>query len=262
MEDSYVLMMPDIYLDTADIGKIRSLKRTGLIQGVTTNPVLIRKYLDANKADLADYQTKLFRVIGKIPVFVQPVADTMEKFVSEALDLWKTYAKNSHIVIKVPLWMPGGDYDGLTAMRELKKRGIRINASAIVSSEQAFMAARTGADYVALFTGNLDDYIREQSGVAFDKFTYLGEEESKKFVGDKGISCGKDLVAKVISLFQKFSLKNQIVVAGIRNSQALRDYLSEDVSIITTPPKVIEEIIKHPKTLEFVNDCIRAGRWF
>ena len=44
------------FVDTADIGEIRELAATGLVDGVTTNPSLVaktgRKFLDVDQGDL------------------------------------------------------------------------------------------------------------------------------------------------------------------------------------------------------------------
>jgi len=72
----------------------------------------------------------------------------------------------------------------------------------------------------------------------------------------------EDLVNKIINLSQKLSLGSKIVIAGIRNRQAFREYLTKDVEIVTVPTRVFADILSHPKTLEFGRDCYNSKSWF
>ncbi|MCX6748373.1 MAG: hypothetical protein NT076_02105, partial [Candidatus Pacearchaeota archaeon] len=139
--------MPKIYLDSADIARIEAVKRTGVISGVTTNPVLIRTYLDEQKLGFSDYLSQLLHITQDLQLFIQPVAPNHKKFVTEARRFYEQYGEGRKIVIKVPLRISGSNrfYEGLIAINQLAQQGIEVNASAIVTPEQAVLASRAGA---------------------------------------------------------------------------------------------------------------------
>jgi len=63
----------------------------------------------------------------------------------------------------------GNDYDGILAVNELKKLGIPVNVTLVMTPEQAFIAAKAGADYVSPFIGRIDDYLRTEAGLEFKR---------------------------------------------------------------------------------------------
>jgi transaldolase len=272
--------MVKIYLDTGNLEEIATMKSTGIIKGVTTNPILIKKYLDSKNIQFNDYILKLLDTTKELQVFIQPIANNIEQFISEAeriICFGTEYIKNKYgleanIVIKVPLRICDQEQylDGLIIINELcnkknKNYHYEINASAIMSPEQAILASLAGADYLSLFTGNVDDFIRSKLHMKFEKDDYFGKDIISKidsYYSDEGILCGEDLVDKTIDLKNKLHLKSKILVAGVRNRRAFRNYLMKEVDIITVPTRVFIDILSHPKTLEFGIDCYNSKSWF
>jgi len=132
------------FADTAEAGEIRELAATGLLDGVTTNPSLIKKS-----------GRKLYEILAEIcamvdgPVSAETVARDFETMVKEGQKLSKI-AKN--ICIKVPLTV-----DGLKACKALRADGIMVNVTLCFSANQALLAAKAGATFVSPFVGRLDD---------------------------------------------------------------------------------------------------------
>ena len=133
-----------IFLDTADVGAISSGWKTGLIDGITTNPTLIRKS-GRNHEDV--YQE--IKDIGLTDISME-VIGSKENMISEGKRLHKKFGKVA--TIKVPCTP-----DGLRACKDLSESGIRVNVTLIFSPSQAILAAKAGAAYVSPFVGRLDD---------------------------------------------------------------------------------------------------------
>ena len=133
-----------IFLDTADTDIIEYHFDTGLIDGVTTNPTLIRK----SGEDSEDVYKRIKKIgIQDISMEVMGSAQDMLR---EGLRLSDTFGPVA--TIKVPC-----TYAGLLACKELSKLGIRTNVTLIFCAAQAVLAAKAGATYVSPFVGRLDD---------------------------------------------------------------------------------------------------------
>ena len=133
-----------LFLDTADTDLIQEGYSTGLIDGITTNPSLIRKSgRDPEKVyeDLIE--------MGLMDISMEVVGNRKEMY-EEGLRLAKRFVAQA--TIKVPCTP-----DGLAVCRELSRQLIRVNVTLIFSPSQAILAAKAGAKYVSPFVGRVDD---------------------------------------------------------------------------------------------------------
>ena len=133
-----------IFLDTAETDVVRKHFKTGLIDGLTTNPTLIRK---SGRNHEEVYQE--FKDIGLTDISMEVIGDT-GNMISEGKRLYKKYGKVA--TIKVPCTP-----NGLLACKELSDDGINVNVTLIFSQSQAILAAKAGAQYVSPFVGRVDD---------------------------------------------------------------------------------------------------------
>ena len=133
-----------IFLDTAETDVVRKHFKSGLIDGLTTNPTLIRK---SGRNHEEVYQE--FKDIGLTDISME-VIGSVENMISEGKRLYKKYGKVA--TIKVPCTV-----DGLLACKELSDDGINVNVTLIFSQAQAILAAKAGAQYVSPFVGRVDD---------------------------------------------------------------------------------------------------------
>ena len=133
-----------IFLDTAETEVVRKHWKTGLIDGLTTNPTLIRK---SGRNHEEVYQE--FKDIGLTDISMEVIGDK-GNMVSEGKRLYKKYGKVA--TIKVPCTP-----NGLLACKELSNEGINVNVTLIFSQAQAVLSAKAGATYVSPFVGRVDD---------------------------------------------------------------------------------------------------------
>ena len=133
-----------IFLDTADMSEIAHAARTGLIDGVTTNPTLIR--------NSGKNPTDVYKELSQIGV-----RDISMEVYGSAQEMYETGKQLAHdfsgvATIKLPMTRCG-----LLACKELSKDHIRTNVTLVFSIPQAILAAKAGATYVSPFVGRLDD---------------------------------------------------------------------------------------------------------
>lgn len=133
-----------IFLDTTDVDTIKRLHSTGLIDGVTTNPTLVRK---AGRSPNEIYDA--IADLGVSDISMEVSGSTTEMY-EEAQRLSRTYG--SVATIKLPMTS-----DGLLVTRQLAQQHIRTNVTLIFTIPQAILAAKAGATYVSPFVGRLDD---------------------------------------------------------------------------------------------------------
>ena len=133
-----------IFLDTGDADVVRKHWKTGLIDGLTTNPTLIRK---SGRKHEEVYQE--LKDIGINDISME-VIGSKENMISEGKRLHKKFGKCA--TIKVPC-----TYEGLQACTHLSIEVIRVNVTLIFSQSQAILAAKAGAKYVSPFVGRVDD---------------------------------------------------------------------------------------------------------
>ena len=132
-----------IFLDTADHWEIEDYFSTGLIDGVTTNPTLIKK---AGRDPEEVYQK--IKDIGLQDISMEVVGSDLEMY-DEGIRLYEKFGNVA--TIKVPCTR-----EGLIVCKRLSEQGIRVNVTLIFCASQAVLAAKSGATYVSPFVGRLD----------------------------------------------------------------------------------------------------------
>jgi len=132
------------FADTAEISEIRELAETGLLDGVTTNPSLVRK----SGREFLDVVREIAAVVSG-PVSAEVVATDFEGMMREA-EILRGIAEN--VAVKVPLTQAG-----LKACRRLTSEETMVNVTLCFSAAQALLAAKAGATFISPFVGRLDD---------------------------------------------------------------------------------------------------------
>ena len=132
------------FVDTADIDAIRELNDLGMVDGVTTNPSLIKK----SGRDILEVTKEICDLVDG-PVSAEVVATEADAMIAEGRKLAEI-APN--ITVKVPL-----TWDGLKACKVLSGEGKMVNVTLCFSANQALLAAKAGATFISPFIGRLDD---------------------------------------------------------------------------------------------------------
>ena len=208
-----------LFIDTANVEDIRKANDMGVICGVTTNPSLIAK--EGKK--LEDVIGEICALVdGPISGEIKATTTKWEDMVAEGKEIAK-FHKN--MVVKIPMTK-----DGLIAVKELTKLGIKTNVTLVFSVNQAMLAAKAGATFVSPFVGRLDD---------------ISED-------------GLQLIYDIVDVFTNYDIKTEIIAASIRHPMHAVECAKAGADIATIPYKVIMQMIKHPLTDQgiekFVND--------
>jgi len=243
-----------LFIDSAKLNEIKEAYSWGIVEGVTTNPSLMKKAISGKKIDFNSYIKEILKVANGTPVSLEVTTLTYEEMVKEGRTLFKKFKKFGNVYIKIPVnpcleTECNNNMDGIKAIKTLSKEKIPINCTLIFSPEQALLAAKAGAKFLSPFVGREDDFIREKSQIKFDKKDYFkGVKVGKK--SDNGILSGVDLIRQCKAIIFSSKLKSEILAASIRNTRQLREVIIAGADIATLPYGVLNESIKHSKTLE------------
>jgi len=161
-----------LFLDSAILGEIEFAYKTGLCDGITMNPSLVKKAVDSmkekgEKAGLKDYIKKALRIAEGTPVSLEVTELDTKGMVEQGKKIFKEFnpvANNIYIKIPVNPSFPnedGKEFDGVMAIKQLRKANIPVNCTLIFTPEQALAAAARQA-HVA------DDVFQDHDGVIDD----------------------------------------------------------------------------------------------
>ena len=143
------------FVDTAEIGEITELSELGMVDGVTTNPSLIKK----SGRDIIGVTKEICSIVSG-PVSAEVTATKSDEMIAEGRKLGEIA---SNIAVKVPL-----TWDGLKACKTLRSDGFMVNVTLCFSANQALLAAKAGASFISPFIGRLDDINLDGMGLIED----------------------------------------------------------------------------------------------
>jgi len=222
-----------IFLDTGKIDVIKKYHSMGIVRGVTTNPtIMVKDGITGGLEGVKKESIKIANLIHPYPLSVEVTNNDPDDMIKQAIQFSK-WADN--INVKITIHGPDGELDNLRVIHELeKKHDVRINATAMMSAQQCFLAAMAGATYVSIFGGRVNN------------MGYDSREE----------------VARLRDLLDDFELPAKIIVGSTREVINIIEWLEAGAHIVTVIPKFIDGMIVHPYSKETVQMFLRDGAKF
>lgn len=212
------------FIDTADLNELKELSKTGLIDGVTTNPSLIAK----SGRNFLEVIEEICNLISG-PISAEVTATEASEMKKEAKILAKI---SKNVVVKLPLTV-----DGLQTCKELSSEGINTNVTLCFSPAQALLAAKAGATYISPFVGRIDD------------------------VGGSGLHLIGEIL-DIYESYE--DIKTQVLVASVRTPTHVVEAAKMGADVATLPPSVFRSLYKHPLTdkglTAFLEDWKKTGQ--
>lgn len=196
------------FIDTAHLDEIREAASLGVLDGVTTNPSLMKK------VGARDLHGHIAEICALVPgdVSAEVTAVDYDGMLGEGRAV---AAIAPNVVVKVPL-----TYDGIKAIRTFADEGIRTNCTLCFSPTQALVAAKAGASYISPFIGRLDD-------IATD---------------------GMELIRQIVTIYGTYGLETEVLAASIRHPIHVVQCAELGADVATMPFDVIQKLIRHPLT--------------
>ena len=197
-----------IFLDSAITTDIQDRLPTEIIDGITTNPTLIKKSgedPDVVYKELYDMRVK--------DLSIEVRGDTMEELTANGIMYGRRFGEVA--TIKLPCTV-----EGIKACKKLRILGYKTNMTLVFSVSQAILCSLADATYVSPFVGRLDQ------------------------IGEDGIQ----LIQDIAKVFCTHGSKTKILAASIRSPKQAEDAFLAGAHICTLPVKVFDLMYRHHLT--------------
>ncbi len=143
-----------IFADGADLDGIVDLSRKPYIQGLTTNPTLMRK---VGVTDYEAFAKSVLEKVKNIPISFEVFSDEFPEMRRQALKIrdWQ-----DNVYVKIPISNTKGE-SSIDLIRDLAAEGVKLNVTAILTLDQVKAVAgalnRDLPSVVSVFAGRIAD---------------------------------------------------------------------------------------------------------
>lgn len=201
-----------IYMaDTADLEELKRLYQFFPLEGVTTNPTILNHA--GNKLSVA--VEGIQELVGTGMVHIQMISPESDDMVREAKKYRSYFDFGDNFYAKIPV-----TENGYRAMRILKDAGINVTATAIFTQQQALVAMKAGADFVAPYVSRLDN------------------------ISSHGI----EVVGDIVKNISNYNLKGKVLAASFKTVDQIYRVSMAGAHSATIGPELLHQLIKHPMT--------------
>ena len=201
-----------IYMaDTADLNELRRLYAFFPLEGVTTNPTILNH--SGNKLSTAI--TGIQELVGSGMVHIQMISSETDDMVREAKRYRTYFDFGDNFYAKIPV-----TENGYRAIRILKDAGINVTATAIFTQQQALVAMKAGADFVAPYVSRLDN------------------------ISSHGIEVVSDIVKNI----SEYGLNGKVLAASFKTVDQIYRVSKAAAHSATISPELLHQLVKHPMT--------------
>ncbi|MCP4314271.1 MAG: fructose-6-phosphate aldolase [Bacteroidetes bacterium] len=201
-----------IYLaDTADTEELRKLFYYFPLEGITTNPTILK----AVGKPLSVIIPELQEIVGDKMIHIQMYQSKHQDIVAEAKFYKKHFNLGDNFYVKVPVTA-----EGYKAIPILKKEGFKVTATAIFTQQQALVAARAGADFVAPYVNRLDN------------------------ISSHGI----EVVGYIVENINTYQLPTRVLAASFKTVDQVHRVSIQGCHSATISYEILERLRSHPMT--------------
>ncbi len=220
-----------IFLDTSQVDEIERFHSLGVIRGVTTNPtIMVKEGMSGGWPTIEARCREIARRIDPLPVSVEVTSNEPDQMLEQAR-AFGGWARN--INVKIPIHGPEGGTDYLELVHRLEtQEDIRVNVTAMMSAQQAILAAMAGASYVSLFGGRINN---------------MGYDSRQE-------------VKRLRQLLDAFDSPAKIIVGSTREVLNIIEWFEAGADIVTALPSLLEGMLVHPYSKETVRMFLQDGR--
>ena len=206
-----------IFIDSANEKEILHWLGQGVIDGVTTNPSVMLK---DGMYDSEEGAKRICRLVGDRPVSVEVTTNNHTEMIAQA----RSFARWARsIVVKIPIVNESGE-SCLGVINTLSSEGVAVNATALLSFNQALLASKAGAAYVSIFSGRIADEGNDPSLTIRHVRQWLDE--------------------------WKYSAR--IIVGSVRSVIDVQNAALAGAHIVTIPPQFLPKMVDHKYTRDTV----------
>jgi transaldolase len=205
-----------IFADTANIDEIKEFQSWGVIDGCTTNPIIIVK---SGVKDLEGHMKKIL-ALHTGPVSIEVTSNDVDEMLEQArwFATW-----DEDVVVKLPM-----NVSGLKACKILSEEGIKTNVTACMSTKQAILAAKAGATYVSIFWARIED-------MGYD---------------------ANIVVKETREILDTHHMKSEIIIGSFRSMSHIIVAMKSGAHVLTIPTELLKQMPWNPRTETTINEFL------
>lgn len=198
-----------IFLDTAHLVDIQKWHKTGLIDGVTTNPSLLSKETGSDPKKLL---LELCALMKEGEVSIEVTESAPADVYRQAQEIARLA---DNVIVKIPC-----HEKYFSVINQLVQEGIKLNITLVFTLLQGLMMSKLGVRYISPFIGRLDDLDIE----------------------------GVVLIEQLRGMVDGYGFETQILAASIRHVRHFDSVIQAGAHVATVPVAVLEKAAHHPLT--------------
>lgn len=213
-----------IFIDSANLEEIEKYLGWGVCDGVTTNPTICAACGVRSFEELRERAVRIAELIAPRPLSVEVRSDDPKEMLQQAHE-YAGWASN--ICVKIPVTTRAGE-SCLPVVHQLYRDGIAVNVTAMMTVNQAILAAKAGGRYVSLFGGRIDDE-------------------------------GGDAVVVIRALcewLERWGSTCEVIVGSSRTTKNLTDWAAAGAHILTVTPAILPKMLLNARTKETVGQFL------
>lgn len=197
-----------LFLDTAHLDSIKQHKKSGLVDGITTNPTNVSQ----ESGDIKSLLVSICSLMDPYEVSIEITEQEPQKVYEQAK---KIAQLAPNVVVKIPCYTPY-----VPLIKQLVQEGIKINITLVFTAVQGLMMYKLGVYYISPFVGRLDDMTTP----------------------------GINLIHDLRSIKDAYGFETFILAASMRTILQVHDVALAGADIATLPVKLFEGLLEHPLT--------------
>lgn len=198
-----------ILIDSSNLKEIENIYKIYPVDGVTTNPsILLKENIHPYKQLCNIY--KFLQNKDQSQLHIQTTKSKTKDIIEETLKFNEVFSKD--IFVKIP-----ANKEGLAAIKYLSTKNLNITATAIYSTQQAVLAAKAGANYVAPYVNRMENLYHN------------------------GIKTVKDIQ----KIFDNYNLDTKILGASFKSIRQINKMWKIGVEAVTLQPQVMYDLLSN-----------------
>ena len=147
-------MSVKIFADGANLEEMLKIYESGLVQGFTTNPSLMKK---GGVKSYKEFSKKVLEKIKDVPVSFEVFTNELDTMYKEAKEI-ASWGEN--VFVKIPI-MTVKKESTASLIKKLSAEGVKVNVTAVFTVEQVKEAVdafdKNVPGYVSIFAGRISD---------------------------------------------------------------------------------------------------------
>ncbi len=147
-----------IFADGADVAALKALSDMPFVQGLTTNPTLMKR---AGITDYVGFAHDLLKQVPHKPISFEVFSDDFGEMYRQAMRIneW-----GDNVYVKIPVSDTAGR-ESFDLIRRLSREGVQLNVTAVLTMRQVVLASealKNGApSFLSIFAGRIADTGRD-----------------------------------------------------------------------------------------------------